>query len=513
MKKSFISAVIIAFAVLVLTNVPLLVPFIFKTDGFVFLGRRNINSQDVYTYVSFIEQSRQGAVLFKNLYTSEPQTPSLFRPSYLVIGKLAKITGASSILSYHVARIVLSIIFFVGLFRFLTNFFENEHKRLTAFALTIAASGVGFVVAQWLPTSIDLWVPEAIPFLTLFEAPHFVLSLTLMMLGFHYMMRFLHNKKVTALIVSFLMFLLLSLEHPFNLVVVVPTLFVLLLWNKQSFLSSLGISLLSGAGLVYQIVAAYQNPILRAWQIQNYLPSPAPISYIAGFGLILLFALAGIERFFTEQTREQKLVITWIGVTAFLLYAPVGFQRRFIEGIYIPLAILATSGIYMLFDRQETRTKNLLIIVTIMFLSLSNIFTVYNDVKEIQSDTRDNYYYRLSQPELLAIRWLADHTGPNDVILANRFFGNLIPGLTGRTVYVGHKIQTTDFDAKIAKIDEFLTESDETKARSFLETNGITYIYLGIGDSMVKYEFTPDTKPYVTKVYEDAGVRIYQVRS
>jgi uncharacterized membrane protein len=167
----------------------------------------------------------------------------------------------------------------------------------------------------------------------------------------------------------------------------------------------------------------------------------------------------------------------------------------------------------MLVEKYKKTTQNLLMIVTIIILSFSNMYIIYKDIQTVQKDTKNSYYYRLAQPELSAAVWLKDHTGTGDIILSNWFYGNLLPGFTGRTVYVGHKIQTTDFDRKIEMINTFLREKDTVKAKSFLADNHITYIYIGIADSLIAYGFEPDMKPFLTKVYDRDGVRIYKVQS
>lgn len=512
-KKEYIIAGLIALAVLSISNLPLAVQSLTKNNDLVFLGRRVINSEDVYTYVSFIEQSRQGAVLFKNLYTSEPQAPSLLRPSYLIIGKVAQATGMSSIVAYHAARVVLSIVFFVILWQFLSNFFEDKNKRLVAYALALTASGIGVFVERWLSQSIDLWMPEAITFLALFEAPHFILSLILLLAGYHFFLKYLSSRKPSPLAWSMIIFFILSVEHPFDIVVVVPTLFLTAVLGRVPLGKAVGISVASGIGLIYQIIATHQNPILHSWQLQNLLPSPTPINYLTGFGFLLIFALIGIETFLKDQTTERRLVLTWIGVTALLLYAPVSFQRRFIEGIHIPLTIVATYGVFTVLEKYKKTTAHALLAIFLVVLSLSSFYMVYKDTKEIQTDTKDYYYYHLSKPEMEGIKWLGSQTGPNDIILANWYFGNLIPGLTARMVYLGHKVQTTDFDKKIQQTNQFLLETDDEAGRSFLKNAGITYIYLGINDSILGYGFKPDTKPYLAKVYTNKGVNIYRVKN
>jgi hypothetical protein len=65
MKKHIIVVLILFF--IFINNFPLISGYLIKKNSLTFLGRRIINSQDVYTYVAFIEQAKQGKILFSNL--------------------------------------------------------------------------------------------------------------------------------------------------------------------------------------------------------------------------------------------------------------------------------------------------------------------------------------------------------------------------------------------------------------------------------------------------------------
>lgn len=511
MKKEYLIAAGLAFFVLLIANLPFAVPYLIKNDDLIFLGRHAINSEDTYTYVSSIEQARQGRILFENQYTSEPQEPSLLRPSYILIGNTAKILNISSLTGYHLFRIIFSILFCIVLYKFLFLFLDSSGKRLTAFSIMLTSSGLGFALSQWFPSSIDLWIPEAITFLSLTEAPHFVLSLTLLLSGFYFFLKYLKVKDANILIFTFFAFFLLSFEHPFDLAVAVPVLILTALWNRISLPKSLGLGVASGIGLIYQVFETYRNPIMKAWQAQNLLYSPGPSSYFFGFGLILVLGIIGLEIFLKEQKPERKLILVWITVTALLLYSPVSFQRRFVEGVQIPLGIAAAFGIYKILERYKESSRKILLPLAIVILSLSSIFAVYSDFKAFATDSKDSPYYYVKPQNLTGILWLGQKTSFGDVILSNRFFGNLIPGLIGRKVYLGHQIQTIDFAGKIQKTNSFLLEKDDKKAQAFLRENRITYIFLGAGDSILQYGFRPDEKKYLTRVYENDGVSIYKV--
>lgn len=511
MKKEFFYVFLIAISVLLISNLSYYVPLLARNDGLIFLERHKINSEDVYTYVSTIEQVRQGRFLTENEYTSEPQVPSLLRPSYILIGNFAKAFGLSSLAAYHIFRILFSITFLFTLYQFLYLFFNKSEQRIYAYSIVLFSSGLGFLLSNWVPGSIDLWIPEAITFLSFSEAPHFILSLTLLLTGFYFFIKYLKTENLSLLLPMFFSFFVLSFEHPFDLVVVVPVLFLTSLWNKKSLVFSSFVAIFSGIGLTYQIYEAVGNPILKVWNAQNILLSPPPINYLVGFGLLVIFGLIGINIFMQELRVEQKFIITWVGVTTILIYFPFNFQRRLIEGIHIGLCMAAVYGIYKFIERYKEKNKKWILIGILVILSLSSLFSVYQDFQTYGNDPKDLPYYYIRPENIEAIRWIGTRTSFNDIILSNRFFGNLIPGVIGRKVFIGHAIQTINFSQKINMTNEFLLETDDKRAYSFLTKNHITYIFLGSNDSMIQYGFKPDEKTYLRKVYKNSGVSIYKV--
>ncbi len=532
MKKEHLIIIIISVFIILLNNLPFIYGAISEKDNLVFLGRTKINSQDTYTYVSFIEQAKQGRFLFENLFMSEPQQSSLFRPSYIIIGKLAAFFNISSIWAYHLSRLVLTIGFLITLYFFLSLFFEKSFGKILAFLIVLSSSGLGFIFGKWLANSTDLWVPESITFLSLSQAPHFILSIILMLWGFYFYLKgVMKEDSLKLFLLSGFLFLFLSFEHPFNIGVVGATLVLTTIWfyfsknrEEKTLIGKLVFPLIIIipfliAGTLYQIYETYQNPVMSLWAIQNKLISPDPINYISGYGLILVLALIAAEKFLREQKPPQVLLLSWIASGFALLYSPIFFQRRFSEGLHIPLAILAVFGILWLgsfvskFMVGGIRKKvfYILILGIVFILSLGNFTQVYKDIKVIGQDSLSYYYYHLLKQEIEAMYWLKQQTSYRDIILANWFYGNVIPGIIGRKSFVGHKIQTPFFDRKISEINKFLLNKNSDEANSFLKKNGITYIFLGRDDSMLSYGFKPDAKPYLMKVYDKGDVLIYKV--
>lgn len=534
MKKEIFWAILIAAIVLVFSNAYVLYGMMVPKDQLSFLGRRVINSQDTYTYVAFIEQARQGRFYFENLYTTEPQTPSLVRPSYYLLGRLGAFLVLPSIVLYHLGRILFSILFCIILYIFLGQFFKSSGKRLLSFAIILTATGWGYFVAGLFSKVADLWIPEANTFLSLQEAPHFILSQSLMLLSFLFLLKgwqsSLHKEKIRRTTIYFsLVFVVLfalGFEHPYDLLLCTGTAFFagIYLWfankvpKKALIISILLVILVSVLGNLYQYIQTLTNPIINNWAQQS--SSPTPMDYLLGFGFIIVFAVLGLEKYLTSRKTPEILIIAWIATTSILIYSPIFFQRRLSEGFHIPLSILATEGVIMsalfvsgfVVQRAKKIVYRVFIVILVILMTFGTILGVLADIKTIQNDSVNAYYYYLLNAEVQGMVWLRDKTTPQDVILSNWFYGNIIPGVTGRKVYIGHKAQTNNFDGKVRLINKFILDKNADSAYKFLKDNHITYVFVGNDDTMLTYGFKPDAKPYLIKVFDEGGARVYRVR-
>lgn len=526
MKKEYLLAGLISIIVLLFANAYLLFGLFTPKEGLSFLGRRVINSQDTYTYVSFIEQVKQGKVLFSNLYTSEPQTSTLVRPSYTLLGFIANLTGITSISSYHLGRLIFSIPFFIVLYIFISQFFSDYRKRLLAFTITLTSTGVGYLLGFYFTKSSDSWIPESLTFLSLQEAPHFILSQTFMLVAFLFLLKGFKSNRIRYFVLTFIALILLGFEHPYNLLICALTSVFAGLYffkYKKVSLKLLTIGVLSTVApfiisFLYQYAETLRNPTLSSWISQS--TSPSPINYIFGYGILIIFAIFGLEKYLSEKKIPQILIVSWIAATVILLYSPVFFQRRLSEGLHIPLSILAAEGLVIVavfasrfvIERARKNFVYVFIVVTVLIMAIGTLLGVFQDVRVIGRDSLNSYYYYLSNGEVNGMRWLKQETDSNDVILANWFYGNVMPGIIGRKVYLGHSAQTKDFNSKIDLVNKFILNTKSSSAYKFLKKNHITYIYLGSNDSMLTYGFKPDAKPYLIKVYDSDNVKIYEVR-
>lgn len=526
MRKSSLVAIIISIFSVLLANAGYLYGLFYPIQGMYFLGRRVINSIDTYTYISFIEQARQGRWVLSNQYTTEQQEAALIRPLYTVLGRVADVLAVSSRDVYMFGGIVLSLLFCFVLYKFLTHLFANEWKRVFVFSFVLTSTGLGYALNNVFPNSIDLWIPEANTFLSLGEAPHFIFSQILMLLSFMYFIKGIEEKHPKNFIISSVLLFLLTFEHPFNIFVTFTVMGILtVIFERRGLVSQkitsyvILVFLVQIGGILYHFQGTLTNQIVGQWYKANILPSPSPINFIIGYGLILPFAIIGMEKYLSRQTAYKLLIIVWVLVTFVLLYSPLSFQRRVSEGLHIPLGVLAAVGILAVgqflsqFVVELVRNKVIIIFAASLLVlsSIGSIWSSNKDIQAIRSDTTDTYFYHVKESEKQALDILRENTSFQDTILSNASYGNFIPGITGRKTYAGHPVQTHDIERKISDANMFLLEEDHSKAYSFLQKHGITFIFLGPSDAMLQYGFRPDLKPYLELAYNNNGILIYHV--
>lgn len=515
-----------------MANFYLLFGLLVPTPNMTYLGREIINPQDTYTYVSYIEQGREGRVFFEDLYNPIKQVPSLFRPSYLFLGELSNLTQIQSIVMYHLGRIVFSILFFVTLYAFLGLFFKTEKRRLFTFAFVLTSSGLGYILGTFLPKVTDRWIPESITFLSLGQAPHFPLSQALMLSVFLFLIYGWVTSKKIFYVLSALSVVFLSFEHPYNIPVVILTIVLAagyMFFSKKElradsrrniFWGATAIILTALAAFIYQAYFVFKNPVLSNWNRQNIIPSPNILYFALGYGFILPFSAIGFIENVKSKRPETILVISWVVATVILLYSPIPFQSRFSEGLHIPISILAVFGIIEVGKKAarlipQRSARSVIGSVSVFILlasSLGSFGNVVGNVSAEAKDTRSSYFYHLLRQDYKAMLWIRENTSPDSVILANLFYGNLLPGISGRKVYVGHGVQTPHMEQKIKQSDRFLETKNIGKEYAFLKNNNITLIYIGENDSLLSTGFEPDKKAYLVKIYDQYNVKIYHVR-
>ncbi len=532
--------------VILLTTLPYLYGWLQTPNNFTYTGLHSLTPGDTHVYFSWMEQVKQGHFISKDLYTSEPQARILLNSFWSIEGLLAKLTGLSNNLIFQLSRIFLIPCFIIILYLLGVFIFKDKLWRKINFIFLLFASGMGVSVSLilsdsvyskgWYNWPLDMWAPESNNLLTMFQSPHLILStlLIILILGLAYLSFEKNNwhYSLTAGILSLVEFQF----HPFH----TPTIFSVLAiyfltqliinFKKLKFYKeylfnivkhSLIIFFISLPSILYWLWLELTDFVTQIRTYQNICLTPSLLVTLISYGFLVPLALWAIYSFIKKHQIDNLKIflIVWLLTQFFLLYSPFAFQRRLMQGLQIPLIILAVFGLQFIYNSLKQRwpekkfnfyIKNTPLMV-ILFILLFTSSNVYNWIREIAvfAETYPQLY--IYNDSIAGYNWLKTYTLPEDVVLTDLYNGNLIPGRIGRKVYIGHGVETLFFDSKLQQMVWFysINNLDDEKIK-FLQRGNINYIFYspnekGIGD------FKPAEKSYLKKVFQQGRVEIYQV--
>ncbi len=533
-------AMIITGVAIAASSLPYVFGWIIAGTHHYFMADNPLGSADTNVYFSFMKQAEQGKVFAENLFTSEPQRGSLLHPLWLLLGWVAGLFRLSIPFVYHAARVVLGIVFLVMVYRIIAALFADTRSRLIALVLLAFSSGIGtfFSIGDWNNYSVlllllpaDQWVSESNTFLTLMHSPLFILSQILLVSIVWSLVRD-RDARQNPFWLGCLVFLL-GLVHPYDLVTVVAVAVALILVRafakdstqtmevlRHSIWRIALVGLFAIPPIIYYYLAGKSEPAIGLWSRQNVTESPLPHSYIIGYGAILVFAVAGFVAWRKSKNTGKLLVLAWTVTNIVLLYLPVQINRRFSNGLHIPLVLLATVGITILWGWAEKKLTSHLALHHASIAALgwtigialffSNTVLLAKALF-VESHPADTSIYAL-RSTIAAMDWLEKNAPRESVVMSGFLDGNLLPARTGLRVYVGHGHQTINWGQKVSFVTQKFFRASYTNAdrRQFLINNNIAYLLYGPDEKSLG-NFQPQSVPYLVPVFSDGDVSVYRV--
>jgi hypothetical protein len=449
-------------------------------------------------------------------YAAEAGSGSAVYLYFLFLGHMARWTGLPLIALYHAVRALFSVAMMLAAFLLFIRLLPDRKHVWAAYWLTLIGSGVGWMGVPFGLVPADLAIPESIPFLMAYVNAHFPLTATAFLaavLASADGETAVHWRVLLGVTAG----LTLGVTLPFVLASLLPIIFLWLsgeallsLRRRRGFSRLLRRSTLSFGAVVigalpwigYYYWLTVSHPAIAAWSAQNLTPSPPPIEYLLGYGLVLALALVGaiVSRLYTRP--EGRLLIVWVCVTAIVLYAPFGLQRRANLGLYFALAAMAAYGIHSLANRRISANG---ILVLVLLLSMPSHLLVM--ASGLAGVARGEALLVISKDDLGAFEWLANNAGRDALVLASPLNGNRIPAFASVRVVYGHPMETPKADEREAWVESlYAWDGSELDALRLLNQEGIDYVLLGdqereIGD--------PDWLQALEVVYRSGGTSLY----
>ncbi len=459
---------------------------------------------DAYGYMAWSQQAAHGAVLFKLKFTALPQTAFLFQPFFLVCGWASRLTGANLGPVHLVAKEIGVVLFFLLFYRYTDYLRLSAFQSLLASVLVGISSGVGGAMALLFGTheppniSADLWMPEVSTFWSLLWNPLFPWSLALMLLAIYWLDRGTRDERPRDLWLAGSVAGVLVLIHPYSqpLLLAFAVLVIVVRRRVPHVRPSSGLTwavhalgyllryLLPIAPFVGYIAAvSLWQPIVLQHSARGSMDSPSLLLYLTGFGLPLLIWAMGFVIDRGRWMKQYWQLVAWFGLSFGLAYAPLWFQRKLILGAHIPLCILAAISFDLLLAKcASVRTRKWALaaatVVLVPLLVITPIYLIPALNREVRANI-DGVYY-ISRDMDAGLRFLKQHSQPDDVVLATVGTSLLIPAYSGNTVVWGHWAMSVDADEREAWSQDLFERpqnwNDEARAKDFW-SSGVQYIF------------------------------------
>lgn len=521
---------LVSLLALALTSLPYLLGRVLQTESLIF-GGFVYNVEDGYSYLAKMRQGAGGSWLFTIAYTAEPHPPRFFFAFHLLLGRLAALLPGGDLTAcmawtYHAARLLFGLGLLLTVYRFLAACTADLRVRRLAFLLVTFGGGLGWLLIllgrpEWLGSyPLDLILPEGFTFLVLYLMPHIALARTLLLWGLLFLLWAWEGAAPAArtawAAAAGLMWLGMGVIVPFYVAVAWAVSGAMgmawairrraLPWREAS-LAALA-ALLSAPIVLYSAWVFTHDPVMAAWAAQNLILSPHPLHYLAAFGLPLLLALLAARSAWREQGLSWA-ALAWVAVVPLLVYLPFNLQRRLVEGVQVPLSLLAARVVVVELPRWSRAFSRWAAPFLLMLLIPTNLLLIAGNCQVLLS--RPAPIFR-DAAEVAALDWLSGQVEAGDVVLSAYETGNYLPARVGARVFVGHGPETVRSDEKRALAARFFdAAADDAWRLDLLATYGIDWVFWGPAERALG-SWEPAGAPYLQLLYQQGDYVILRVR-
>ena len=527
-KAEMIVVFLLSFFVLALSFYPIYSRYKQTPPDRVYVGT-TFFTQDYAGYVSTIEQGIKGNILYQDKFTTEkvPQT-FLYYP-YLVIGHIGRIFGISSVWMYHISRFVLGFTYLLTIFWLIKTVFpKSVIKRLLAFLLVLFSSSIPGSRLSGMIAEVQIVNRFVIQ-------PHFLLGNIALVLCLILFLKFLEKPRFKYALISGIIIFLTTIFRPSNMMLFLGVVFVFSIFKRFKTNNQLLITniLFFLPAIIYLFFLQKTIPDLpyflydkaptNPFNVWDFILLEGPVFLILIIGSILVSLRAnkvsvaisnwipacrqaGLRRF---TPRNDILILFLFLILNFLsiFFLPKIYPLNPLRFLQTPIfaitAILATGVIFKL-------SKNIIVISVITIIIFIVSFpTFILDLRHENKLYVDALYIWPPKEYVPALSYLDNKSHPEDKVLTYMSLSNLVPMLSGNTVYWGHGNETLKYNQKTPMVENFykgkMTEAD---AQQFLSKNNIKYVLVGDEE---RWLGTIPKYPFLNRVFENSRLVIYNV--
>ena len=519
-KKDLLWMLIVSVIILLWASIPTWVGYQTENSELRFRGIY-YDSQDYAVHIAAMEAGRHGEWAYQFRFTTETHHPAYVRMFYIVLGHFSKWLGLGAEFTFALARWILGLTALFALYKLMRQIFPDPFWGRIAFLMAALGSGIGWLqlILNWTPgpiTPIDFWLVDDYVFFSLSVFPHFSFVTTGMCIVLSLWLDFLKRPQWINVAGIGLAAILVQFVNPIAFATLNIGLLgaAILSWwkhqeiSRQDIWALLLIAVAQLPLLAYNFIILNNDPLWSQFTAQNKTLSPPPSYYLWGFAFFWPFAILGTIMVLRTKLSEAGAAVAWAIAGFLLAYIPVYIQRRFLQNITIPLAILATVGLMKLFETGIARIPGIirwrssLGILFVFLTSISSIQISLGQMAYLQTHPENLYYpARLDH----AVDWLSENAQYNDFVLASEQTSQILAQKAGLRAYFGHEMETLDYKTKQSEVQEFFQGG-------FPKIAGKPIKWIVYGP--LEKELGPDFQPTdnLELVYDVQGVQIYEVR-
>lgn len=537
----FVTATIIL--VLVLTSLPYLYAYLSAPSGKQFMGIM-LDVPDHGQYFSWMRELTN-AHLAANKLTPEPNRPVFFNLLWWGMGRLGSFLGLGYAGMFQVLRVVAGTLFLLVSYRLCSRFLQDRLTRRIAFLTIAFTSGFGWVLVLMkytvtdgiLPFPLLVYIAEGNTFLGILGYPHFIAA-ALYILVFDLILQGQTKKQLKYAVAAGLFALFLGWQHAYDLLLVYGILgsYILLMAVRDKrfpvFLIKSGIivGIISWWPALYSVMLTSLDPLWKEVlaQFANagvYTPNLLQLPVLLGPAFLLaLYTTARNNPLRLNRFNNYDLFLqAWFWANFLLIYVPTDYQIHMLNGWQVPIAILATQGLFhyiVPFARRfisqqrwrwsKEKISHGLAVAFIVLILPTNIYLLLWRFIDL---ARHDYPYYLHRDEVTAMAWLESNAQPEDITLSSLTIGQYIPALTGTHAFLAHWAQTVDYYGKEDMVNKFFSQtSPDAYRRQIVDDFQVDYIFYGPAEQQLG-SYRLDASPLLEQVYTSPKVKIYRVRN
>lgn len=490
---------------------------------------------DYNVYLSKIRQGQEGRLTVVDKYDNHPQQKGIFLVMlYLISGKIGSIFNFTPTLTYHLLRVVTSVIW-ISMIIFLNIYFLRK-TSLINLGVILSFLTTSFPVFyrfenQWWMTFYMNWWQELDILKRISFIPHDTLNY-IFISAFTILLSQMDKNKKYFIVLCVLLFLSVFVQPSAAILFTISWClyhFLKTIWSggfpiKQTFIIFVSVSI----PLLYirSVTSTYPWKTLMDFHENNRLVFNIK-DYVLALGPIFFTGIAGGLLVIVKKKQELLGLVTWIlgASIAIILFQFFPYQSlRFIQTAnHIPLVILSVYLFQELWKGGK-RIIRIIIVIMVMTITINGFAQAYFSLKSQNQFISQRAMASIPlvpyPPQVMypltdfynGLKWLEAKTDHSSIVLSKITAGNYIPAYSGNFVYLGHIAETPDFNGRTRKADEFFSGNlSEKQALKFLKMEDINYIFYGPQEKENRAKEIC-VYSFLTPVYQTPLVTIYKIK-